>query len=213
VLLCLGTLRLASLSINTDSADQERQRPPCPRRWRAAHERASHDVRCNRRRLLRNGFAMLRWYQHRQDESGVVSVSKSATGSRERLQRRGPSRGLYGESGFASLPSSHTNSSTTDRSFTLLLPPSLSPCILLCTFLHSTTRTFRSFLFSAAHTSFVSSCGKSSCPACCKLRAAASAANKETALTVAANSGIFGYINYLVEKDRKYILDTLVNGT
>jgi hypothetical protein len=43
--------------------------------------------------------------------------------------------------------------------------------------------------------------------------AAASAANKETALTVAANSGIFGYINYLVEKDRKYILDTLVNGT
>jgi len=27
------------------------------------------------------------------------------------------------------------------------------------------------------------------------------------------NSGIFGYINYLVEKDRKYILDTLVNGT
>ena len=26
-------------------------------------------------------------------------------------------------------------------------------------------------------------------------------------------SGIFGYINYLVEKDRKYILDTLVNGT
>lgn len=63
MLLCLGTLRLASLSINTDSADQERQRPPCPRRWRAAHQRASHDVRCNRRRLLRNGFAMLRWYQ------------------------------------------------------------------------------------------------------------------------------------------------------
>ena len=26
-------------------------------------------------------------------------------------------------------------------------------------------------------------------------------------------SGIFGYISYLVEKDRKYILDTLVNGT
>ena len=25
-------------------------------------------------------------------------------------------------------------------------------------------------------------------------------------------SGIFGYINYLVEKDRRYILDTLVNG-
>jgi len=27
------------------------------------------------------------------------------------------------------------------------------------------------------------------------------------------NSGIFGYVNYLVEKDRKTILDTLVNGT
>ena len=26
------------------------------------------------------------------------------------------------------------------------------------------------------------------------------------------NSGIFGYINYLVEKDRKFIVDTLVNG-
>lgn len=26
------------------------------------------------------------------------------------------------------------------------------------------------------------------------------------------DSGIFGYINYLVEKDRKFILDTLVNG-
>lgn len=26
-------------------------------------------------------------------------------------------------------------------------------------------------------------------------------------------SGIFGYLNYLVERDRKYILDTLVNGT
>jgi len=25
-------------------------------------------------------------------------------------------------------------------------------------------------------------------------------------------SGIFGYINYLVERDRKFILDTLVNG-
>ena len=25
-------------------------------------------------------------------------------------------------------------------------------------------------------------------------------------------SGIFGYVNYLVEKDRKYILDTLVNA-
>lgn len=28
----------------------------------------------------------------------------------------------------------------------------------------------------------------------------------------AYSSGIFGYVNYLVEKDRKYILDTLVNG-
>lgn len=26
------------------------------------------------------------------------------------------------------------------------------------------------------------------------------------------NSGIFGYVNYLVEKDRKTIIDTLVNG-
>lgn len=26
------------------------------------------------------------------------------------------------------------------------------------------------------------------------------------------NSGIFGYVNYLVEKDRKYILETLVQG-
>lgn len=31
-------------------------------------------------------------------------------------------------------------------------------------------------------------------------------------LTDHLRSGIFGYINYLVEKDRKYILDTLVNG-
>lgn len=27
-----------------------------------------------------------------------------------------------------------------------------------------------------------------------------------------SSSGIFGYINYLVEKDRKFILDTLLNG-
>jgi hypothetical protein len=27
-----------------------------------------------------------------------------------------------------------------------------------------------------------------------------------------SRSGIFGYINYLVEKDRKYILETLING-
>ena len=26
-------------------------------------------------------------------------------------------------------------------------------------------------------------------------------------------SGIFGYINYLVDRDRKYIIDTLVKGT
>ena len=26
------------------------------------------------------------------------------------------------------------------------------------------------------------------------------------------SSGIFGYINYLVERDRKFILDTLLNG-
>jgi len=31
-------------------------------------------------------------------------------------------------------------------------------------------------------------------------------------IRVALRSGIFGYINYLVEKDRKFILDTLVNG-
>jgi hypothetical protein len=30
--------------------------------------------------------------------------------------------------------------------------------------------------------------------------------------TTFAHSGIFGYINYLVEKDRKYILNTLING-
>lgn len=27
------------------------------------------------------------------------------------------------------------------------------------------------------------------------------------------SSGIFGYINYLVDRDRKYIIDTLVKGT
>jgi glucosamine--fructose-6-phosphate aminotransferase (isomerizing) len=26
------------------------------------------------------------------------------------------------------------------------------------------------------------------------------------------SSGIFGYINYLVERDRKFILETLLNG-
>lgn len=28
----------------------------------------------------------------------------------------------------------------------------------------------------------------------------------------ASMCGIFGYINYLVEKDRRFIIDTLVNG-
>ncbi|CAG7556805.1 unnamed protein product [Fusarium equiseti] len=36
--------------------------------------------------------------------------------------------------------------------------------------------------------------------------------NKLKSLIAFDNSGIFGYINYLVEKDRKFILDTLVNG-
>jgi glucosamine--fructose-6-phosphate aminotransferase (isomerizing) len=30
--------------------------------------------------------------------------------------------------------------------------------------------------------------------------------------SLTGDSGIFGYINYLVEKDRKFILDTLLNG-
>jgi hypothetical protein len=29
---------------------------------------------------------------------------------------------------------------------------------------------------------------------------------------ILCSSGIFGYVNYLVEKDRKFILDTLLNG-
>jgi len=33
-----------------------------------------------------------------------------------------------------------------------------------------------------------------------------------SANTMAPSSGIFGYINYLVEKDRKFILNTLING-
>ena len=32
-------------------------------------------------------------------------------------------------------------------------------------------------------------------------------------LRLTNGSGIFGYISYLVEKDRKFIIDTLVNGT
>jgi hypothetical protein len=34
---------------------------------------------------------------------------------------------------------------------------------------------------------------------------------REQRLTL-RDSGIFGYINYLVEKDRKFILTTLING-
>jgi hypothetical protein len=37
--------------------------------------------------------------------------------------------------------------------------------------------------------------------------------NEWLTLTLASNSGIFGYVNYLVEKDRKFIIDTLINGT
>jgi hypothetical protein len=32
-------------------------------------------------------------------------------------------------------------------------------------------------------------------------------------LTSVFCSGIFGYVNYLVERDRKFIIDTLINGT
>ncbi|RSL39958.1 hypothetical protein CEP53_013683, partial [Fusarium sp. AF-6] len=32
-----------------------------------------------------------------------------------------------------------------------------------------------------------------------------------TTYTTSSPPGIFGYINYLVEKDRKFILDTLIN--
>lgn len=31
-------------------------------------------------------------------------------------------------------------------------------------------------------------------------------------LVIPLNSGIFGYINYLVDKDRRQILETLTNG-
>jgi hypothetical protein len=37
--------------------------------------------------------------------------------------------------------------------------------------------------------------------------------DKWLTLTLSSNSGIFGYVNYLVEKDRKFIIDTLINGT
>ena len=33
-----------------------------------------------------------------------------------------------------------------------------------------------------------------------------------TACKLTFVSGIFGYINYLVERDRRFILDTLLNG-
>ena len=33
-----------------------------------------------------------------------------------------------------------------------------------------------------------------------------------TGLLIRPRSGIFGYVNYLVEKDRKVILQTLING-
>jgi glucosamine--fructose-6-phosphate aminotransferase (isomerizing) len=36
--------------------------------------------------------------------------------------------------------------------------------------------------------------------------------NERLTLTLSSNSGIFGYVNYLVEKDRKFIIDTLING-
>ena len=36
---------------------------------------------------------------------------------------------------------------------------------------------------------------------------------RDQLLTVSSPfSGIFGYVNYLVEKDRKFIVDTLING-
>lgn len=36
---------------------------------------------------------------------------------------------------------------------------------------------------------------------------------RDQTLTVfSPSSGIFGYVNYLVEKDRKFIVDTLING-
>lgn len=50
------------------------------------------------------------------------------------------------------------------------------------------------------------------------LQRTASAQSLESAirdqlLTVSSSSsGIFGYVNYLVEKDRKFIVDTLING-
>lgn len=62
------------------------------------------------------------------------------------------------------------------------------------------------FRFHPKHSTFVSSPCGTSAPPCCSRRAASPDADHDT------HSGIFGYINYLVEKDRKYILDTLING-
>lgn len=56
-----------------------------------------------------------------------------------------------------------------------------------------------------------STCGKS--PRAAPLCIVVSTDRRGTEADDATTSGIFGYINYLVEKDRKYILDTLVNGT
>lgn len=44
------------------------------------------------------------------------------------------------------------------------------------------------------------------------LEKACSSDAQESRKLTSTRSGIFGYINYLVEKDRKQILDTLVNG-
>jgi hypothetical protein len=61
------------------------------------------------------------------------------------------------------------------------------------------------------HPTFVSSpCGKSPLPHYGKLPKLRGSSAHEA--NDAVYSGIFGYINYLVEKDRKYIIDTLING-
>ena len=87
----------------------------------------------------------------------------------------------------------------------LPLPPIFSPVHQL------TPTTLRSLPFIFRTLTFVSSpCGKSPPPHYGKLsklqRSVGTRADDDT------HSGIFGYINYLVEKDRKYILDTLING-
>jgi hypothetical protein len=67
------------------------------------------------------------------------------------------------------------------------------------------------FTFTSLIVLSFSSCGKSAraAPLCIVV----STDRRGTKADDAGNSGIFGYINYLVEKDRKYIIDTLVNGT